>query len=230
MIIIGFATAGGGTVLGMAISGWISPKTTSLDVLVDPSFGVSIWHGDTEHEVFTSRYNCSMIGMMAMKIDWEDYNDIYAYLKADVAHFLDDTNGGTISGNPWHTFGWNMETISEKFMDFMGTPDEEARFDGNKHNFDLGYYVVVVPVIVISTYVGGYHSFGFTFQSILDFMDAISGPGVFFDTFSTTDFLKGHNTMVITELKFDEINHDESLLSVVFNGVEMDLPWTNMGP
>jgi hypothetical protein len=221
--------AAGGTALGYGINSWTTPENTEIKVLIDANFGVTIKDGETLIDPFDSAYSCAALGMMSLKIDWDDHDAIYDYLKANPTTYMTEDNVDTISGGTWHTFAVTEEMVSEEFFGFSGTPSVDAHFDSNFHIFDLCHYVVIYPMFYVIVYIDGSpEGLSFTFQSVIDFMDAMSGSGVNYAMFSATQFLKGSSYMAITELIYDEVSPSESLLAVTFNGASMQLPVANI--
>ena len=227
-IILATGLTGGG-LLGYMINDWTSDKPTTLNVTVSAGFGASVKQGSTVTAAFDASFKCAEIGMTILKVGMADYDGIYNYLKGHPGSRFADGNATTVSGNTWHPFAMTMEVVAEEFFGLFSTPSVDANFDGQSHTFDMGHYAVIIPIVQVICYIESSPvSVGFTWQSIIDFMDLMTSTGANFDEFSTAGFLLGENSMTINELKYDSLHEYDSLLSVVFNGVAMDLVYASL--
>jgi hypothetical protein len=226
LAIIGAGTLVGGMGLGYGITASMTPGRSTMEVTVDTNFGVSLWNGTVVASAFNSSYNCSGIGSFSMKIGWDEYYDFRDVLQASPGGRHNASTIRTALTLDWYTIAYSEELVSGNFFDNSIPPSETAAFEGRKHVFDYGNYVVVVPAIYMMTHIAGDDkSIGFTFKSINKFMDCMdNATGVNYDQFMDANFLLGGNTLVVKELKFDIENQDNSLLVVVFNGVETNMP------
>jgi len=215
----------GGLAIGYAVNAGVTPGRTTLNVTVSANFGITIMNGTTVVAAFNSSYNCSALAMFSMKAGMSDYNTILDYLRA---HPSEHVNGTDITDifDGFHGVALTEELVSEGFFDLGGgSITENSSFDGLSYTFDFGNYVVMIPSIAIFTYINGSdETFGFTFESIIDFVELMGDPnGANLLDFENAGFLIGANTLRINELVYDIEDEDLSSISVVFNGVAMDL-------
>jgi hypothetical protein len=216
----------GGLAIGYAVNAGVAPGRTTLDVTVSANFGIKFMNGTSTVATFNSSYNCSALAMFSMKAGMSDYNTLLDYLRAHPSEHVNGTDIIDVFNCGFHGVALTEELVSEGFFDLGGNSiTENSSFDGLSYTFDFGNYVVMIPSIVIFTYINGSdETFGFTFESIIDFMELMDDPnGANLLDFENAGFLIGANTLRINELVYDIEDEDLSSISVVFNGVEMDL-------
>jgi len=216
----------GGLAIGYAVNAGVTPGRTTLNVTVSANFGITIMNGTTTVATFNSSYNCSAIDMYSFKVGMNDYNAVMDYLRAHPSEHVNITNLVDIASDGFHGLAMTEELVTEGFFDLgMDYITENSSFDGSTYTFDFGNYVVMMPSIVIFTYIGeSDEEVPFTFESIDDFMHLMVSPtGANLLDFENAGFLIGTNTLLINELMYDIEDDDLSTLSVIFNGVAMDL-------
>lgn len=231
VIIVMSLVAGGVGVLGYFSYSWINPgkTTTSMTITIDSNFGLALKNG-TNLSPLNSTFNCSYIAVAATYFSWNVYNAIDAFFNANKTAVLGPNNILAQTGVSWFQIGVNEGIFANNFSIFSETPSPTTRLEGQSNTFNFGNYVVCIPVIMVGTYRNSttYKTGGFTFKSITAFLNGMDSDSLNYTTWKSATFLKGQDSMVVKEWKYDVNKIQNSTLDVVFNGAEMDLVWGSL--